>query len=111
MSVEAARWGIIYCPKEGTSQIHKQWEEICAYLTEKKVAYDFVQSESSHSVERLAAMIHPSNMNVNATHKITIIYPGASAISCFQSIFFFTFIFFSFAILRLLLSKILSHPL
>ena len=51
MSVEAARWGIIYCPKEGTSQIHKQWEEICAYLTEKKVAYDFVQSESSHSVE------------------------------------------------------------
>ena len=57
MSVEAARWGIIYCPKEGTSQIHKQWEEICAYLTEKKVAYDFVQSESSHSVERLAAML------------------------------------------------------
>ena len=31
-------------------------------------------------VERLAAMIHPSNMNVNATHKITIIYPAAIGI-------------------------------
>lgn len=57
MSVEAKRWGIIYCPKEGVRKIHKQWEDICSYLTEKKVAYDFVQSEDSHSVERLAAML------------------------------------------------------
>ncbi len=57
MSTETKRWGIIYCPKEGVRHIHKQWEEICSYLTEKKVAYDFVQSEDSHSVERLAAML------------------------------------------------------
>ena len=55
--MEPNRWGIIYCPKEGVRHIHKEWEAIRAYLEEKGVAYDFVQSEGPKSVERLAAML------------------------------------------------------
>lgn len=57
MSVEASRWGIIYCPKEGITSTHKQWEAICRYLNEKHVEFDFVQSEGKDSEERLAAML------------------------------------------------------
>lgn len=57
MAVEASRWGIIYCPKEGITSTHKQWQAICRYLNEKRVEYDFVQSEGKESVERLAAML------------------------------------------------------
>lgn len=49
--------GIIYCPKDGVRHIHKEWEAIRSYLTEKGVLYDFVQSEGPKSVERLAAML------------------------------------------------------
>ncbi len=55
--MESSRWGIIYCPKDGVRHIHKEWEAIRSYLTEKSVSYDFVQSESPKSVERLAAML------------------------------------------------------
>ncbi|MCD8318876.1 MAG: lipid kinase [Paraprevotella sp.] len=55
--MESSRWGLIYCPKEGVRHIHKEWEEISAYLAEKNVSYDFVQSEDPKSVERLAAML------------------------------------------------------
>ena len=43
--MEPSRWGIIYCPKDGVRHIHKEWEAIRSYLTEKGVLYDFVQSE------------------------------------------------------------------
>ena len=55
--MEPSRWGIIYCPKEGVRRIHKEWEAIRSYLTEKGVLFDFVQSEGPKSVERLAAML------------------------------------------------------
>ena len=55
--MEPDRWGIIYCPKEGVRHIHKEWDAIRAYLEEKGVKYDFVQSEGPKSVERLAAML------------------------------------------------------
>lgn len=55
--MESSRWGIIYCPKEGVRRVHKHWEAIRSYLTEKGVSYDFVQSEGTPSVERLAAML------------------------------------------------------
>ena len=55
--MESSRWGIIYCPKEGVRHIHKEWEAIRSYLTEKHVLYDFVQSEGPKSVERLASML------------------------------------------------------
>ena len=55
--MEAERWGIIYCPKDGVRRTQKRWESIRAYLAEKKVLFDFVQSEATSSVERLAAML------------------------------------------------------
>ncbi len=55
--MEQTRWGIIYCPKEGVRKTHKHWEAIQNYLKEKRVDYDFIQSESPDSVERLAAML------------------------------------------------------
>lgn len=48
---------MIYSPKEGVRHVHKHWEAIRSYLTEKGVEYDFVQSEGTPSVERLAAML------------------------------------------------------
>ena len=57
MSVEATRWGIVYCPKEGVRKSQKHWVAIQKYLREKRVSYDFVQSEDKESVERLAAML------------------------------------------------------
>ena len=53
--MEPSRWGIIYCPKDGVRHIHKEWEAIRSYLTEKGVLYDFVQSEGPKSVERQKA--------------------------------------------------------
>ena len=55
--MDPSRLGIIYCPKDGVRHIHKEWEAIRSYLTEKGVLYDFVQSEGPKSVERLAAML------------------------------------------------------
>lgn len=55
--MEPSRWGVIYCPKEGVRNVHKEWTAVRSYLDERGVIYDFVQSESSRSVERLAAML------------------------------------------------------
>lgn len=57
MPKENERWGIIYSPKAGVRRTHKRWERIRAYLEEKQVAFDFVQSEGTGSVERLARML------------------------------------------------------
>ena len=54
MAVEDTRWGILYCPKGKGS---KQREKIQHVLDERGVQYDFVQSESSDSVERLVTML------------------------------------------------------
>lgn len=51
------RWGIIYCPRIGTVNKIKKWREIRAYLIEKGVTYDYIQSEDYGSVERLACML------------------------------------------------------
>lgn len=50
-------WGIIYCPKEGSSKTHKRWNKICRYLQSKGISFDYVQSEGPGSVERLASMM------------------------------------------------------
>ena len=54
MAVEETRWGILYCPKGRSS---KQREKIQRVLDDRHVQYDFVQSESSDSVERLMTML------------------------------------------------------
>ncbi len=52
--MEEQRWGILYCPKGRGS---KQRDKLQRMLDERKVQYDFVQSESSDSVERLMTML------------------------------------------------------
>lgn len=66
------RWGILYCPKgKGT----KQREKIQRLLDERNVQYDFVQSESSGSVERLVTML------IHNGYKTIIIVGGDSALN------------------------------
>lgn len=66
------RWGILYCPKGRGS---KQRERIQRVLDERQVEYDFVQSESADSVERLM------NMLIHNGYKTIIIVGGDSALN------------------------------
>ena len=50
----ADRWGIIYCPTEGSWRTQRRWRRILVHLDLRGVPYDFVQSEGQGSVERLA---------------------------------------------------------
>lgn len=58
--------GIIYCPKRaGLKSSQKRWEQIANALEKHSVNYDFVQSESQDSVERLVTMmIHNDYDNI-----------------------------------------------
>lgn len=51
------RWGLLYCPKKGIHESSRRWERLKRTLEERGVRYDFVQSESSDSVERLMTML------------------------------------------------------
>lgn len=72
MSESNTRWGILYCPKGRGS---KQREKIQRVLNERKVQYDFVQSESADSVERLM------NMLINNGYHTIIVVGGDSALN------------------------------
>ena len=72
MSETNTRWGILYCPKANAS---KQREKIQRLLNERKVDFDFVQSESSESVERLM------NMLIHNGYKTIIVVGGDSALN------------------------------
>ena len=72
MAVEETRWGILYCPKAYNS---KQREKIQQVLDDRKVQYDFVQSESTDSVERLV------NMLIHNGYHTIIIAGGDSALN------------------------------
>lgn len=72
MSESNTRWGILYCPKGRGS---KQREKIQRVLNEHKVQYDFVQSESADSVERLM------NMLINNGYHTIIVVGGDSALN------------------------------
>lgn len=69
------RWGILYCPKGGVGRSHKQWTRIQRALDSRQVAYDFVQSESAHSVARLVRML------INNGYKTIVIVGGDSALN------------------------------
>ena len=73
MAVESTRWGILYCPKKGKGL--KAWQRIKRVIDERKIEYDFVQSESSESVERLVTMLS------NNGYKTIIIVGGDSALN------------------------------
>ena len=72
MAVEETRWGILYCPKGRSS---KQREKIQRVLDDRHVQYDFVQSESSDSVERLMTML------IHNGYKTIVIMGGDSALN------------------------------
>ena len=67
--------GIIYCPKKGFRNSRKLWQKVLRALDERNVKYDFVQSESIESVERLM------NMFIANGYKDIIIVGGDSALS------------------------------
>ena len=48
------RWGIIYQPMIGALRPMRRWNEICEYLDEKEVAYDFCRADTPESVESCA---------------------------------------------------------
>lgn len=75
MAIEATRWAILYCPKAGISNKRKRWEKIQKVLDERKVEYDFVQSETANSVERLMRMM------ISNGYKTIIIVGGDSALN------------------------------
>ena len=75
MAVATTTWGILYCPKKGSGNPRKRWEKVKEVLDARKVQYDFVQSETSDSVERLISML------INNGYKNIIIVGGDSALN------------------------------
>ena len=75
MAVESTRWGILYCPKTGIFNSNKRWERIQKALDERQVQYDFVQSETADSVERLVKMM------IQNGYKTIVIVGGDSALN------------------------------
>lgn len=65
-------WGMIYCPRESTK---KRWEKIKRYLDEKGQKYDYVQSDGSGSIERLAEMM------VRNGYRTIVVVGGDSALN------------------------------
>jgi diacylglycerol kinase family enzyme len=72
MAIGNERWGILYCPKAG---YRKQRERIQKILDEQQVDYDFVQSESTDSVERLMTML------IHNGYKTIVVVGGDSALN------------------------------
>ena len=70
--MEEQRWGILYCPKGRGS---KQRDKIQRVLDERQVLYDFVQSETSDSVERLMTML------IHNGYRTIIVMGGDSALN------------------------------
>ena len=75
MAVEQTRWGILYCPKKGIHPDRKRWEKVQRALDLRKVQYDFVQSETADSVERLMRML------INNGYKTIVVVGGDSALN------------------------------
>ena len=69
------KWGIVFCPKSGSFRPHRKWEKVEKCLKEKKIEYDFVQSETSGSVERLVKMM------IDNGYRTIVIVGGDSALN------------------------------
>jgi diacylglycerol kinase family enzyme len=65
----------MYCPKAGITNKRKRWEKSQKVLDARDIAYDFVQSETAESVERLMKMM------INNGYKTIIIVGGDSALN------------------------------
>lgn len=69
------RWAVLYCPKKGLTQNGKRWKKLQRELDAHGICYDFVQSESVDSVERLTSML------IKNGYKTIIIMGGDSALN------------------------------
>ena len=69
------KWGILYCPKKSMFHTQKRWEKIEKCLHENQIDFDYVQSESTGSVERLVKML------INNGYKTIVIVGGDSALN------------------------------
>lgn len=74
MAVNENKWGLLYCPRGGWRS-NSHWEKIERALKQLHVDYDFVQSESQKSVERLVKMF------INNGYKTIVIVGGDSALN------------------------------
>ena len=63
---DTKRIGVIYNPHSGFDHSQKRWKLIRKYLEQKGVQYDFLQSETPDSVERLAKMMCENGYNTIA---------------------------------------------
>ena len=72
---KSTKWGILYCPKAGAYNKQKRWNKIQKVLDARGVDYDFVQSETSDSVERLVKMM------ISNGYKTIVIAGGDSALN------------------------------
>lgn len=75
MAIDKDKWGILYCPKVGTTNKLKRWNKLQKLLEAKNVNYDVVHCESSDSVERLVTML------INNGYKTLVIVGGDSAVN------------------------------
>jgi diacylglycerol kinase family enzyme len=66
------RWGILYCPKARSGKYRERLQRV---LDERQIDYDFVQSETSDSVERLMTML------IRNGYKTIVIVGGDSALN------------------------------
>lgn len=74
MAVNDSKWGLLYCPRGGWGS-KKRWEKIEKSLRENHVDFDFIQSESQKSVERIVKMM------INNGYKTIVIVGGDSALN------------------------------
>ncbi|SFF93172.1 diacylglycerol kinase family protein [Prevotella sp. KH2C16] len=74
MAVNENKWGILYCPKN-SFRPQKRWENIEKVLRSERIDFDYVQSESTGSVERLVKMM------INNGYRTLIIIGGDSALN------------------------------
>jgi YegS/Rv2252/BmrU family lipid kinase len=74
MAVNDTRWGVLYCPKSSLYP-NRRREKVENCLRENHIDYDFVQSESMGSVERLVKML------INNGYKTIVIVGGDSALN------------------------------
>jgi len=72
MAVDNMRWRVLYCPKAHSGKYREKLQNV---LDERQVQYDFVQSESTDSVERLMTML------IHNGYKTIVIVGGDSALN------------------------------
>ena len=73
--MEDCRWAILYCPRKGIYHSRRRWERLQKELAAQGVKYDFVQSESTESVERLMTML------IHNGYKTIVIMGGDTALN------------------------------